>query len=151
MAGKTKEDYEAVFRKLNDNLTKNLDIDEEYEQEVIGQMDDGTAVSYAKGASKKDTSVNSKKCGTNEELGADKVTCVCKWGYTKVNGNCVQEKEESTTVSEKINESSAASTKIQSDSKTDENDNSDNSNNSNSDNSDDKKTQENPPSDDDEE
>ena len=128
-----------------------FDIDEEYEQEVIGQMDNGSAISYAKGASKKDTSVNSKKCGTNEELGADKVTCVCKWGYTKVNGNCVQEKEESTTVSEKTNESSAASPKIQPDSKTNENDNSNNSSNSNSDNSDDKKTQENPPSDDDDE
>ena len=31
MRGKTKEDYETVFRKLNENLTQNLDIDEEYE------------------------------------------------------------------------------------------------------------------------
>lgn len=78
-----------------------FDIDEEYEQEVIGQMDNGSAISYAKGASKKDTTTSTKKCGINEELGADKVTCVCKWGYTKVNGSCVQDKEESTTTNEK--------------------------------------------------
>ena len=31
MAGKTKEDNEAVFSKLNDSLTQNLDLDQEYE------------------------------------------------------------------------------------------------------------------------
>ena len=31
MKGKAKEDYELVFRKLNDNLTQNLNIDEDYE------------------------------------------------------------------------------------------------------------------------
>ena len=29
--GKAREDYEVVFRKLNDHLTQYLDIDEEYE------------------------------------------------------------------------------------------------------------------------
>lgn len=29
-----------------------------------------------------------KNCGTNEELGADGVSCVCKWGYEKIDGVC---------------------------------------------------------------
>ena len=31
MTGKTKEDNEAVFSKLNDSLIQNLDLDQEYE------------------------------------------------------------------------------------------------------------------------
>lgn len=83
-----------------------FDIDEEYEQVVIGERSSGTPVSFAKNASKKTSNTNTststntnsnnsskKECGTNEELGADGVTCVCKWGYTKVNGKCVEKEE----------------------------------------------------------
>ncbi len=83
-----------------------FDIDEEYEQVVIGERSSGTPVSFAKNASKKTPNTNTststntnsnnsskKECGTNEELGADGVTCVCKWGYTKVNGKCVEKEE----------------------------------------------------------
>ena len=42
---------------------------------------------------------SSTKCGTNQELGADGVTCVCKSGYKKINGVC--SKEESTTTQTK--------------------------------------------------
>ena len=67
-----------------------FDIDEEYEEKVIGQMDSGKPISYANGATKKETK---KTCSTNEEIGADGVSCVCKWGYTKVNGVCTKEEE----------------------------------------------------------
>lgn len=38
-------------------------------------------------------------CGANEELGADKKTCVCKYGFEKVNGKCTEKdaKEETIT------------------------------------------------------
>ena len=65
-------------------------IDQEYEQLVIGKIDSGTPV--ASGTSK--NTKNDTKCGTNEELGADQVSCVCKFGYTKVNGNCIVKSEE---------------------------------------------------------
>ena len=69
-----------------------FDIDEEYEEKVIGQRSSGTPVSYAKNAQTKSNS-STKSCGTNEELGADGVSCVCKWGYTKVNGSCVEKED----------------------------------------------------------
>lgn len=83
-----------------------FDIDEEYEQLVIGERSSGTPVSFAKNASKKSSNTNTNtntstttssknECGTNEELGADGVTCVCKWGYTKVNGVCTEKEESS--------------------------------------------------------
>ena len=71
-----------------------FDIDEEYEEKVIGERSSGTPVSYAKNAqTKSNASKSTKSCGTNEELGADGVSCVCKWGYTKVNGKCVEKEE----------------------------------------------------------
>ena len=73
-------------------------IDEEYEQLVIGKMDSGTSISS--GTTKDTSKTKSNKCGTNEELGADQVSCVCKYGYTRVNGSCVvkeEEKKEETT------------------------------------------------------
>ena len=69
-----------------------FDIDEEYEEKVIGQRSSGTPVNYAKNAQTKSNN-STKSCGTNEELGADGVSCVCKWGYTKVNGKCVEKEE----------------------------------------------------------
>ena len=93
------ESIDAVVKAMKINLGLeeadlikdfSFDIDEDYEQVVIGKMDSGTS-----------TSSNSKKnskstCGTNEELGADGVSCVCKYGYTKVNGVCTLESNEST-------------------------------------------------------
>lgn len=69
-----------------------FDIDEEYEQIVIGQIGSGTTNSYS--SSKKNTNTTVSNCGTNEELGADQKTCVCKWGYEKVNGICQEKKED---------------------------------------------------------
>ena len=88
-----------------------FDIDEEYEEKVIGERSSGTPVSYAKNAqTKSNASKSTKSCGTNEELGADGVSCVCKWGYTKVNGKCVEKEEtekkeqpKESTPDEKIN------------------------------------------------
>ena len=69
-------------------------IDKPYEEEVIGQNLKGNLQKYDKTEKKSST-----QCGTNQELGADGVTCVCKNGYTKVNGVC--SKEESTTTQTK--------------------------------------------------
>ena len=85
-----------------------FDIDEEYEEKVIGERSSGSPVSYAKGAQTKNDSketTTTKSCGENEELGADGVSCVCKWGYTKVNGSCV-EKEDNQTTSKDNNKTS---------------------------------------------
>lgn len=39
---------------------------------------------------KDDENTETKTCGENEELGADKKTCVCKPGYESKNGSCVK-------------------------------------------------------------
>ncbi len=62
-------------------------IDQEYEQEVIGQGLTGRMQSYDSSSKRKS---DTKNCGTNEELGADGVSCVCKNGYSKVNGVCTK-------------------------------------------------------------
>lgn len=58
--------------------------DEEYTQKVIGKDLYGGVQKYETmeetNTSEDDTS---KKCDTNEELGADNVTCVCKTGYDR--------------------------------------------------------------------
>ena len=77
-----------------------FDIDEEYEEKVIGQRSSGTPVNYAKNAQTKSNN-STKSCGTNEELGADGVSCVCKWGYTKVNGKCVEKDDNKKAETEK--------------------------------------------------
>ena len=69
-------------------------IDNPYEEEVIGKNLTGNLQKYDKTEKKSST-----KCGTNQELGADGVTCVCKSGYKKINGVC--SKEESTTTQTK--------------------------------------------------
>lgn len=107
-----KESLNAVIEAMEINLGKkdptivkefSFSINEEYETPVIGKMDSGTTESHP---GRKD--VEEKTCGTNEELGADKVTCVCKWGYTKQNGACVKQaeksKEEISTEEKTINE-----------------------------------------------
>lgn len=65
--------------------------DEEYTPKVIGKDLTG---GVEKPTSQGSTTTATKTCGTNEELGADKVTCVCKWGYSKnSSGACVKEEE----------------------------------------------------------
>lgn len=92
-----------------------FDIDEEYIENVVGKMDGGTTESYAsstektkqtkvetkvetKNQIKKETKTEEKEeiktcTGVNEELGADKVSCVCKYGYEKVNGVCKEKRK----------------------------------------------------------
>lgn len=92
-----------------------FDIDEEYTENVVGKMDGGTTESYASSTEKTkqtkvETKVETKKqikketkteekeevktcTGVNEELGADKVSCVCKYGYEKVNGVCKEKQK----------------------------------------------------------
>ena len=88
------ESLEAVSEAMKINLglkdkkivkTFSFSIDKPYEEVIIGKEVSSTkSSSYDKNSSK-------KKCGTNEELGADGVTCLCKSGYTKVNGVCTVE------------------------------------------------------------
>ena len=77
-----KEEYDTSF---------SFSIDNKYEQKVIGADLYGGVASYP---SKSDTTSSDSKCGTNEELGADGKTCVCKNGYTK-NSSGVCEKKDS--------------------------------------------------------
>ena len=77
-----KEEYDTSF---------SFSIDNKYEQKVIGADLYGGVASYP---SKSDTTSTESKCGTNEELGADGVSCVCKNGYTK-NSSGVCEKKDS--------------------------------------------------------
>lgn len=54
--------------------------DEEYSQKVIGKDLYGGVEKYE---TMDDSSSSSTTCGTNEELGADNQTCVCKNGYER--------------------------------------------------------------------
>lgn len=74
-----KEEYDTSF---------SFSIDKKYEEKIIGSDLHGGVQSYAD--SDTTTSDSSSKCGTNEELGADKVSCVCKNGYERKNGDCVK-------------------------------------------------------------
>ena len=75
-----KEEYDTSF---------SFSIDNKYEQKVIGADLYGGVASYP---SKSDTTSTESKCGTNEELGADGVSCVCKTGYTRNKTTAVCEK-----------------------------------------------------------
>ncbi len=60
-----------------------------------------TATNYDPTATDDDGSCIVKKtCGTNEELGADGVSCVCKWGYEKVDGICTEKPKDPTPPTE---------------------------------------------------
>ena len=74
-----KEEYDTSF---------SFSIDKKYEEKIIGSDLHGGVQSYTD--SDTTTSDSSSKCGTNEELGADKVSCVCKNGYERKNGDCVK-------------------------------------------------------------
>ena len=89
--------------KMNLGLSKHktikkfsFSINKPYEKEIIGYGPYKSTYSASKYKSSDKSSKNS--CGTNEELGADKVTCVCKWGYTKNSrGICSKDNEDTTT------------------------------------------------------
>ena len=76
-----KEEYDTSF---------SFSIDNKYESKVIGADLYGGVASYP---SKSDTTSSSSKCGTNEELGADGVSCVCKNGYERKDGVCTKKDE----------------------------------------------------------
>lgn len=61
-------------------------VDQKFEEEIIGQNLKGNLQKYDKTSAPK----SNKKCGTNEELGADGVSCVCKNGYSKIKGVCTK-------------------------------------------------------------
>ena len=92
------EDYDTSF---------SFSIDEPYEAEIIGEDYWGGIADYpafeeeeeeAPVEQKEDTKC---KASENRELGADKTTCVCKWGYSEdENGKCVKDEEEETTCDE---------------------------------------------------
>ena len=65
--------------------------DTPYTQEVIGKNLSGGVENPGRASDTPDSS--DSKCGTNEELGADKVTCVCKNGYEKDSSGKCKEKE----------------------------------------------------------
>ena len=76
-----KEEYDTSF---------SFSIDKKYEEKVIGADLHGGVASYP---SKSDTTSSDSKCGTNEELGADGVSCVCKNGYERKDGVCTKKDE----------------------------------------------------------
>ena len=91
----------AVKKAMKENLgivnatpAKNFSFsaDQGYEKKVIGKDLYGGIPSYPTVPEKK---TEETKCtGDNEELGADKVTCVCKSGYTRKNGVCTSKEED---------------------------------------------------------
>ena len=82
-----KEEYDTSF---------SFSIDNKYEQKVIGADLYGGVASYPR---KSDTTSTESKCGTNEELGADGISCVCKNGYTrnKTTATCEKSTEKTCT------------------------------------------------------
>ena len=62
--------------------------DQSYEQKVIGKDLYGGIASYPTVPTTSTSTTDENKCGENEELGADKKTCVCKVGYLKKDGKC---------------------------------------------------------------
>ena len=73
--------------------------DEEYEPKVIGKNEYGGVDVPAKVSTSSDeddetVTTTTANCGTNEELGADERTCVCKHGYIRENGVCTKQKVE---------------------------------------------------------
>lgn len=95
------DSLDAIIKAMKINLglvdeevatTFSFSADVEYEQEVIGKTLSGDTIKYstASNSSKYTNKYSSKTCDTNEELGADGITCVCKAGYSKdSNGDCI--------------------------------------------------------------
>ena len=77
--------------------TFSFSINHPYEKKIIGEGPYKSTYNASKYKKASDyTTKDKNKCGTNEELGADGVTCVCKYGYTKQNGICTEKKTEVT-------------------------------------------------------
>ena len=80
--GLEKEEYATSF---------SFSIDQPYEAKIIGKDVWGGTKSYPQPEKKPETPT----CGTNQELGADGVTCVCKSGYSKNSyGSCASDTED---------------------------------------------------------
>ena len=86
-----KEEYDTSF---------SFSIDKKYEEKVIGADLHGGVQSYAD--SDTTSSDSSSKCGTNEELGADGKTCVCKYGYTKNSSGVCEDKNSKCGTNEEL-------------------------------------------------
>ena len=91
------------LKEIEPNYSFSFSADEEYEQKVIGSDLYGGVASYPTveeteaGEEKKEETTTTQPentcTGENEELGADKVTCVCKSGYEKISGVCTKEED----------------------------------------------------------
>ena len=86
-----KEEYDTSF---------SFSIDKKYEEKIIGSDLHGGVQSYTDS----DTTISdsSSKCGTNEELGADGKTCVCKYGYTKNSSGVCEDKNSKCGTNEEL-------------------------------------------------
>ena len=76
------EEYDKSF---------SFSIDNPYEAEIIGEDLWGGVKSYPKVSTEEETPTETVTCGSNEELGADGKTCLCKSGYSKKDGVCVKD------------------------------------------------------------
>lgn len=102
--GPYKSTFDSSKYKTNDTSkdTKDKNIEDEDNKTTSSKVKYGctnkNATNYDPTATDDDGSciTKEKTCGTNEELGADGVSCVCKWGYEKVGGICTEKKEEPT-------------------------------------------------------
>ena len=81
--GLEEEEYDTSFT---------FSIDHPYEQKIIGKDVWGGVKNYPQPEKKPET----KTCGSNEELGADGQTCVCKNGYEKDSKGVCTKKEKVT-------------------------------------------------------
>ena len=92
----------------NEVKTFSFSINKPYEKTIIGYGPYKSTYNASKYATEDDSSSRKKtSCGTNEELGADGVSCVCKWGYSKVNGVCTDSSSSSSSSSSSNNSSSS--------------------------------------------
>ncbi len=93
-----KENLELV--KVEPTKTFSFSSDKKYEQKVIGSDLYGGIASYP---TVPEAPTNDNTCtGENEELGADKVTCVCKNGYKKEDGVCKKQESSCTGENEEL-------------------------------------------------
>ena len=96
-----KMNLELIDHKASKKFT--FSINDPYEKKIVGYgpyKSTFNASKYKYSADEDDnkkSSSSNKTCDTNEEFGADGVSCVCKWGYEKINGKCVEKEKEKET------------------------------------------------------
>ena len=99
----SQEGLDAITKAMRINLeleegeydkSFSFSIDKPYEAEIIGEDLWGGVKSYPRVSTEEETSTDNVTCGSNEELGADGKTCLCKSGYSKQDGVCVKDDEE---------------------------------------------------------